>query len=108
MCVDATQTAKAICGGADTPEVRKFNLARITHDHVFDVAFSIDQGADLAPGLTRQFAELASELDGDNLVRQNATLIESFNAPQLIWLKTLSVAVKTSHQPVNGSAWRQI
>ncbi|HVS20572.1 MAG TPA: hypothetical protein VHD88_01925, partial [Pyrinomonadaceae bacterium] len=63
----------------------------------FDVALSIDQRADLTPDFMRQLAKLAGKFCGDDLVRRNATLVELFNAPQLVWLKTLRVAVKTFH-----------
>jgi hypothetical protein len=52
----------------------------------------------------RQLAQLTSKFGRYDLMRWNAALVEFFDPPQLIWLKTLCVAVKTFHS-VN---WREL
>jgi hypothetical protein len=44
-----------------------------------------------------KLANLTGKFRSDDLVGRNATLVEFFDPPQLVWLKPLGVAVKTFH-----------
>src|SRR5712691_7788272 len=106
MRMHAAESPKAVAGNAHALEVRKVNSPRIADDHKFYVAFAIDQRADLAAGFVRQLAKLPGKFGRDDLMRRHASLIQLFNAPQLVWFQTLYVAVKTSHSPLDGLAGR--
>jgi hypothetical protein len=54
--MDATQSAKPITGDPDALEIGQFNASRVAHNHVFDVAFPIYQGANLSIGFMRELA----------------------------------------------------
>src|SRR5438045_6644888 len=97
MSVDASQTAEAITCHAHALEIGQLNAPRIADNDVFDVAFAVDERANLAISFMGEFAKLSSKLRSQNLTRRNASLIQLFDPPSLIWLKTLRVAVKISH-----------
>jgi hypothetical protein len=84
--MDTPKTAKAIAGNTNALEIRKLNSARVADDHKLHVTLAIDQRANLAACFMRKLAELSRKFRSDNMVRRNATLIEFFNPPQLIWL----------------------
>src|SRR2546423_8085192 len=104
MSVDASQTAKAITRDAHALKIGQLNASRIADNHIFDVTLTIDQRPNLAIGLMRKFAKLSSKFRRQNLTRRDASLIQLFDPPQLIWLETVCVAVKISH-PVD---WREL
>src|SRR5260370_22390718 len=99
--VHASQAPKAIAGDAHALEIGHLDLSRIADNHIFNIAFAVDQRADLAIGFMRKLAQLPCEFRSDNLMGRNAALIQLLNAPQLIRLQTLRVTVKTSH-PVDA------
>ena len=91
------QAAEPIAGDPHALEIRQLNLARIAHNHKLNITLAINKDANLSASFVRQFANLASKLGRYNLVRWNAALVEFFDPPQLVWLKTLRVTVKTFH-----------
>src|SRR5882762_3054825 len=97
MRVHTTQTAEPISGNAHAFEVGQLDLARIAHNHKLNITLAIDKHADLPAGFVGKFANLTSEFRGNDLVWRNAALVEFLDPPQLVWLKTLCVAVKTFH-----------
>src|SRR5450759_3786855 len=110
MRVHATQAAKPISGNAHALEVRQLDLARVAHNHKFNIAFAIDERADLPACFMGKLAYLTSKFGRYDLVRRNASLVELLNPPQLVWLQTLCVAVKTLQsvdwQDYNMALWR--
>jgi hypothetical protein len=86
MRVNTAQAAKAIAGHANSLEVGKFDPARVADDHELHVTLAVNQRANLPSCFVGKFAELSRKFRSDDLVRRNATLIEFFNPPQLIWL----------------------
>ncbi len=86
MRVYAAQAAKAIARHANSLEVGEFDSARVADDHELNVTLAVNQRSNLAACFVREFAELSGKFRRDDLVRGNATLIEFFNPPQLIWL----------------------
>ena len=93
MRVDAAKSAKAITTDAGATQIRQFDAARIADDDVLDVAFPVNQDADLTARLMREFGKLARELRGDDLRRLYAARVEFFDASQLIRFQTCGIAV---------------
>ncbi|MGB7921796.1 MAG: hypothetical protein WCF57_00995, partial [Pyrinomonadaceae bacterium] len=91
--VHAAQAAKAIRRHARPFQIGQLNPPRIPDHDVFDVAFAVDERADLAARLVREFRQLACELRRHDLVRRDAARIEFFDAPQLIGLEPMRIAV---------------
>jgi len=81
MSVDASQTAKAITRDAHAFEIGQLNAPRIADNYVFDVTLAIDQRANLAIGLMREFAKLSSKFRRQDLTRRDASLIQLFKPP---------------------------
>ena len=81
----AAQTTKSTRGDTHALEVGQLDAFVIADHHVLDVAFAIDEGADLPAGLVREFAQLASEFVCHNLIGRYAPGVQLFDAPQLIW-----------------------
>src|SRR5438128_7701856 len=80
MSVDASQTAKAITRDAHAFEIGQLDAPRIADDYVFDVTLAIDQRANLAIGLMREFAKLSSKFQRQDLTRRDASLLQLFHA----------------------------
>src|SRR6266550_7354327 len=97
MRMHATQAAKPISRNPHAFEIGQLDLARIADNHKLDVALAIDKHADLPARLVGKLANLASKFGRYDLVRRNAALVEFLDPPQLVWLQTLCVAVKTFH-----------
>jgi hypothetical protein len=95
--VHTTQAAKPISGNAHPFEVGQLDLARIAHNHKLNITLAIDEHADLPASFVGKFANLTSKFRRHDLVWRNAALVEFLDPPQLVWLKTLCVAVKTFH-----------
>ena len=91
--VDAAQAAEAVGRDALAAEVRQLDPLRVADRDVFDVAFAVNEDADLSAGLVREFGELARELGRDDPLRRNAPRVEFLDAAQLVGLETLRVAV---------------
>jgi hypothetical protein len=91
--VNAAQAAKAVGGDARAAQVGQLDPFRVADDDGFDVALPVDERAELPSGLVREFGELARELRSDDLLRRDAPRVELFDAPELIGLKPLRVAV---------------
>ena len=91
--VDAAQATEAVGGDTSPLQVRQLNAARVPDDDVLDVAFTVDQRADLAASFVREFGQLTRELGRHDLLRRNSTRVEFFNATQLIRFQPLRVAV---------------
>jgi hypothetical protein len=83
--VHTSESAKSLSGHANTAKVRHLNALRIADHYVFDVTLPIDQGTYLPISFVRELRQLACELLSDDLMRRDATLIELFDAPDLIW-----------------------
>ncbi len=86
MCVDAAQAAEAFGADARAAQVGPLDAASVADDDVFDVAFAVDQCAELAAGFVREFGQLARELRRDDLLRRDAARVELLNAAQLVGL----------------------
>jgi hypothetical protein len=91
--VDAAQSAKAVFGDACSFQVGEFNAPRIADDNVFDVAFAVNQDADLPSCFVREFGELARKFWRNDLLWRDAPRVEFFDAAELVRFKTLCVAV---------------
>jgi len=72
MCVNAAQTAKAVCGDARSFQVRQFDTSRITDDDIFDITFTVNERADLPACFVREFGELSRKLGRDDLLWRDA------------------------------------
>jgi len=81
----ASEPAKSFSGYADSAKVGHLNALCIADHYVFDVTLSIDERAYLTISLVRQLRHLTCELLSDDLMRRDATLVELFDAPDLIW-----------------------
>jgi hypothetical protein len=60
---------------------------------VFDVAFAVNERADLAACLVRKLGELPRKFGRDDLLRGDAPVVEFLDAAQLVGFETLCVAV---------------
>ena len=81
VSVDASQAAKAITRDAHAFEIGQLDAPRIADYYVFDVTLAIDQRANLAIGLMREFAELSSKFRRQDLTRRDASLIQLLYSP---------------------------
>jgi hypothetical protein len=86
MRMHAAQAAKTVCRDARAFQIRQLNSPRIADDDIFDVAFAVNQRADLSPRLKRKLRQLSRKLRRHNLVRRDAARVELFDAAQLIRL----------------------
>jgi hypothetical protein len=91
--VDAAQAPKAVGGDALATEVGQLDALRVADRDMLDVAFAIDEYADLPARLVREFRELPRKLRRDDPLRRNAPRVEFLDAAQLVGLETLRVAV---------------
>jgi hypothetical protein len=82
--MDTAKATKPPSGHANAFEVWKFDAPVVADHDVLDVAFAIDQGADLSSGFVRKLGYLPSKFRRHNLVRRYASGIELFYPPQLI------------------------
>ena len=67
-------------------------MARIADDHPLDLAFAVDENADLAPYLSRNLGQLPSKILGDEFAAGYAPLIELLEPLALLSLETGDVA----------------
>jgi hypothetical protein len=74
------QSAKTICGDARPLQIRQFDPPRIADDDILDVAFAINQRANLPPRFKRKLRQLSCELGRYDLVRRDPSRVELFNA----------------------------
>jgi uncharacterized ferredoxin-like protein len=91
--MDSAQAAEASLADARALQVGPFDAPRVADDDRLDVALAVDERADLATRLMREFRELARELGRDDLLRRDATRVELFDATQLVGLEPLRVAL---------------
>jgi hypothetical protein len=91
--VDGAQAAEATLADARALEVGPLDAARVADDDRLDVALAVDERADLAPRLVRELGELARELGRDDLLRRDAARVELLDAPKLVGLEPLRVAL---------------
>ena len=91
--VDGAQAAEAVGADARALQVGPLDAARVADGDVLDVALAVDEGAELAARLVREFGELARELGRDDLLGRDAARVELFDAPELVRLEPLGVAV---------------
>jgi len=92
MCVNATQTAKAINCDANAFEIGKFDASIVADHHIFNMAAAIDKRADLPPCFVGQFGELSREFRRQNLVGSDPPRVELFYAAKLIRLEARGVS----------------
>ena len=84
VSMNTAKATKPAAGYANAFEVWKFDAPVIANHYVLDVAFAINQGADLSSGFVRKLGELPSKFRRHNLVRRYSSGIELFYPPQLI------------------------
>src|SRR5688572_5357669 len=89
VCMDTPQTAKSFGCSTRTAEIRHFDLLRVAYHHVFDLAFAVDEHADLSSGLERKLRHLPGELLRDDLGRWDAPCGEAFDTAKLVMLEAL-------------------
>jgi hypothetical protein len=90
--VQAAQPAESLLGESRARLGRHDNSRCVSDDHMFHIAPSIDQNADLAANLRRDFAHLAREFRSDDFVRWDPASIKLLETPQLVWLESLRLA----------------
>jgi hypothetical protein len=103
MGMQAAKSAEASLSHAHSFKVREDNAASVSHDYVFDVAFSVYKDAYLAINLMRQFSQLPRELLSDDLPRRDAPLVELVEALNLIRLQSLNVSFDAANNSSSSS-----
>ena len=91
--VDGAQAAEAPLADARALEVGPLDAACVADDDRLDVALAVNERAYLAARLVRQLGELTRELGCDDLLRRDAARVELLDAPELVRLKPLRVAL---------------
>ncbi len=91
--VDGAQAAETPLADARALEVGPLDAARVADDDRLDVALAVDERADLAPRLVRKLGELARELGRNDLLRRDAARVKLLDAPELVGLEPLRVAL---------------
>ena len=89
----AAQSAEAVDADARALQVGPLDAARVADYDVLDVALAVYERADLPAGLVRKLRELPRELGRDYLLRGDSARMELLDAPELVRLQSLSVAV---------------
>jgi hypothetical protein len=97
--VDGAQAAEAPLADARALEVGPLDAARVADDDGLDVALAVDERAYLPPRLVRELGELARELGRDDLLRRDAARVELLDAPELVRLEPLCVALYVADDP---------
>ena len=83
--MNAAKAAKPAGSDANAFEIGKLDAFVVADHHVLNVAFAIDEGADLPACFVREFAQLPREFRCHNLIGRYAPGVQLFDAPQLIW-----------------------
>jgi hypothetical protein len=76
VSVETPQSAEAPLGDTKPLQVGKHDLARVAHDNPLDLAFAVDEDADLTTDLTGDFGELTGEIVRYELTRREPPLVE--------------------------------
>ncbi|MCA1593811.1 MAG: hypothetical protein LC754_14410 [Acidobacteria bacterium] len=84
--MDGAQPAKAVFADACTLQVRPLDAPRVADDDELDVAFAVNQRADLPARLVREFGYLAREFRRDDLLWRDAARVKLFDAAELVGL----------------------
>src|SRR5882762_10044688 len=90
--VHVAQTAQTIRCHARTPKIGEKDALVISHHHIFDNAFAIDQHANLTVDLQRQLTEIPRQFLRHNLLRRHLATIDMLEPVNLIGLQTRHVA----------------
>gem|GEM_PF-4352690 len=80
--MDEPQAAKPTLRGAQPSDVGQHQLRRVADDHGVDLAGTVHQHADLAPGLERYRGQRSRELRRGDVVRRYAASVEALKRPQ--------------------------
>jgi hypothetical protein len=91
--VYGAQATEATLADARAFQVGPLDASRVADDDRFDIAFAVDERADLSACLVGELRELARELGRDNLLRRDAPRVEFFDAPELVGFESLRVAL---------------
>ena len=90
--VHVAQTAQTIRCHARAPKIGEKDAFVISHHHIFDRAFAIDQHANLAVDLQRQLTEIPRQLLRHNLLRWYLATIDVLEPVDLIGLQARHIA----------------
>ena len=101
--VHGAESSEAALADARALEVGPLDTARVAHDDVLYVTFAVDERAYLPPRLVRELGELPRELGRDYLLRRDAPRVELLDAPQLVRLQALRVAVYVADKSSSAS-----
>jgi hypothetical protein len=80
--VDQPQPAEPAFRRAQAPDVRQNELRRIADDDVVDLSRTVNEDADLPPGLERDRSERSRQLGGGDVVGRNATPVQALERAQ--------------------------
>jgi hypothetical protein len=86
MRVHTPEAAKAARRDTNAFEIRKLDVARIAHHHVFNMAFAIDERPNLPTSLMGKFGKLSRKFRCNNQVRGNTSCVEFFYPAKLVRL----------------------
>ena len=89
--MDQSHSAQGARPDAVFPEIVENQLSPVSHDDLFDAATPIDDQADLAPNLRRQFRTGPREFRRDYLVYRDASSIEMLKPQELTGLQTMNI-----------------
>jgi hypothetical protein len=90
--MDAAQAAKASLAGAQAPPLGHLDAALGADHRVRHGAAAVDQHADLAAEVGREFGQLAREFLGDEAIGWEAAPVEALEGVNLAGLEALCVA----------------
>ena len=82
--MQAAQAVETRLAQTRTIQHGQYDLRRIADDDVFDVAFAINEYADLSSDFVRDFSQLSRQFSGDDFGGGDAALIEFFQPFELI------------------------
>lgn len=87
------QAAKAIRRHARALKIGKLYPARIADHNIFNIAFAVNERANLPAGFMGKLGQVSGKLRRHNLVRRDATRVKFFDAAQLVRFESLRIAV---------------
>jgi hypothetical protein len=90
--VQTTQSTESARPDTHAFEIGQHDAVSIAYDNVLDIAFAIDQHADLPADLGRQLGQLPGKLVSDDMSWWNAPVVQLFQAVNLIGFQSLNVA----------------